>query len=375
MVALILEQDQHSRAVLGEMLGDLGFEDVFPATGFLEIEYLIRQNLGRIRLILSSTAILDGPDIPLTRLIIREPPLHLVPFILMMNGGLDVPLNRMAERLSRVDGSLRKPFGIQQLEQSISTAHRRRSSLRSSLLVLGPSLAPQFAESFYACRNLVHWQEVVPLHSAAELGEKIDRLGFRVGGILLDPGLCDAAVITRISKYRKTHEGSTIPIAALGRDAERIAAMRPFFDQFFDLPDPTEPVEWEEIVLRMSHRTLLAWDSREIIGKCRKALGAGKLPLAQGLAKRGLGLDGERWEFRELAGTVALRQGNRELATRHFRAAQQANPCSPFAYINLIELLQGAELESILTLALAYCPRHPQVLAAVSRRRGLGADA
>lgn len=347
----------------------LGYDTVLSATTLNEVEYFIRQNLGQIRLILSSDAEVDALDIPLTRAVIRQPELHLVPFVLMLNGGRSSSINGIQgdDQRSRVDGVIKKPFGTLQLKESIELAHRRRNSLRSSLLVLGPESATLFSEAFYACRNLVHWQEVVPVSSTEALGRKIKELGFRVGGILIDPAHCDASVIARIMRFKKSFEGSMAQVAVLSRDPVQVADIRLYCDHFFDSPHESEPVEREEILLRMSRRLILGWESRHLAGQGRQALGNGDIKIAEKLAKKGLSLDPERGEFLELAGAVARRRGKKQEAIAQFVDAQRANPCSPFSYLNLIQLLEGPELERMLNLARAFCPRHPQVLAAIER--------
>jgi hypothetical protein len=350
--------------------GGLGYDAALSAADFSETEYLIHENKGRIRLILSSNIALEGFDLPLTRLILREPQLHLVPFILMLNSGRSSVLTRLGDRLTRVDDGLRKPFGINQLKESISKGQRRRASLRSSLLVLGPQIAPPLAEAFYACRNLVHWREVIPVSSVEMLDEKIKELGFRIGGIVLDPALCDASITARIAKFRKTYEGNTIPIALLSKNPAQIGDVRLSCDLFFDMPNRAETPDWEVIVLRMSRRTLLAWDGRELIAQGRQALNKNQLSVAASLAKRALLLDAERWEFNELAGGVAAKENKKTEAIEHFRAALETNPCSPFAYLNLIELVDEEQRAQILKLGESYCARHPQILAAIARSKG-----
>jgi CheY-like chemotaxis protein len=374
MLALIHDEDPHSRSALRPLLagdGGIGYKTTLTVADIHEAEYLVRQNGDRIKLILAARGPRDGLDLPIARLVMDHPELNSVPFILMSNDWLPSSLSRIRSHYSRIDDCLPKPFGRQQLQQSLSRAHRSRARHRDSLLVVGREWAPRITEALYTCRSLVHWREVIAVSSADELENQLETLGFRAGGIVVDPGACDARVIALLARFKKTTHGLGTPIAALSRDPQVIRDLRCHCDIFLDRSHVSEPLDWEELVTLLSRRVLFFWDARQLLTRGRQALKTGNPAWVASLARQGLMIDPDRWEFRELAGAAAGGEGKGFEAIEHFRAALAMNPCSPFPYLNLLRLPAGSERTRIMAVAEAYCFAHPQIRAEIARLREL----
>ena len=182
MLAILLEDDQHSREVMISLLNSIGYESVLCASSIEEATYFFKQNSSQIRLIISAHTSNMGPDLPLSRLIIQNRALDLIPLLLVTNDSMPKKLPVFYNRLSRVDDLLSRPFGLNRLKASIEFAHHRRAELRSTLFYLGSNHGNELAEAVYAGSKQFHWKKVINTLSLQELVSQMKTVGFSFAG-------------------------------------------------------------------------------------------------------------------------------------------------------------------------------------------------
>jgi hypothetical protein len=381
MIAIVLEEDQHSRDVIGKMLARLGYTSVLFAGTLEEVGYLINEHAKGLALILASDRAAGGVDIPFSRWVIQSRELDAVPFVVMRDTWLAAPSFVMkTPRHSRVDFTLGRPFGAAKLGAAIAAAQRRRATIRNTLVVMGAECATRAASELFNFGADCHWKSVLPVRTPREFDEALSAAGFRVGGILLSTQAFPQGerdpLLERLGQFRCSPQGrpAMTPVAAYGADPLSASWLRPYCDVFFpgatEVGNPSGPEGsvWKRVLSSLSSRLIYGGEVVSLICAARKTIKSGSFKEADRAIKAGLKLDGDRWELLELAGVVSLKQHAAAVAAEFFEDALETNPCSPLSHLSLLEILSAsgdahrARLKLAREQALAYCPHHPQIL-------------
>ncbi len=355
MLAILLEDDQHSREVMISLLNSIGYESVLCASSIEEATYFFKQNSSQIRLIISAHTSNMGPDLPLSRLIIQNRALDLIPLLLVTNDSMPKKLPVFYNRLSRVDDLLSRPFGLNRLKASIEFAHHRRAELRSTLFYLGSNHGNELAEAVYAGSKQFHWKKVINTLSLQELVSQMKTVGFSFGGVIIDEDMVTDALVDWAKAFKKAHLGALTPICVLGRDPNKIKNMRTVADLFCEQNEYLN-----EMLSLISNRLFYQWEMRDQIKEIRELIKQQKFSSAKKMLSKVSGLDPERWEILELEGSLAMEEGRIEDAIERFESAMVTQPCSAFSHLSLLTLTGNDRV--ILERALSFCPHHPEIL-------------
>ena len=358
MVAILLEDDQHSREVLSAMLNQLGFTTVLAATSIDEAEYFFSQKKGQVRLIVSSDTSGEGPDLPLSRMVIQNRSLDMAPFVLLTNDWRPAGLSRFRTRLSRVDDVLARPFSISDLKGSLSSAHQRRARLRSSLIVFGTQHSELIERSVFSGSDDFHWKTIIKIQDVQALKKTMEDHPFYIGGILVEPAKNNLELLSWINQFKKTNVGSYTPIGVLSTQAEQILPFRTSADLFFN-----EESDWTQVLTILSKRATLHWEMKLALQEIRQLIKANQVKQAMKELLLALEHDDNRWELLELSGVLRGKGGKSATAIHDLRKALSTQPCSPFAYLTMMELITGEQKQKIIQEALQYCPQHPRIRA------------
>lgn len=352
MACIILEKDDHSRKALQSLLIEFGYNPIYTTGNLRKFEHYLQ------KIDPEGSLIISGLDSELTKLaaesLAHRSNLFLVPMIQLINGwGWATPFLKRDSFDSRIDNWLARPLSPETLLGGIQLAQLQRAQKRSTLIVY----SKREVENHKHLREIKtqHWQNIVVVHNNQLLFEEYYRHQQTVGAFLVEPRDLDIEAIDWLRRFKKTPIGLVTPIAALSRDPLWIQEVRTLCDVFFENASL-------QTLTALSKRSVYAWAARDIIRECRKSIRTGQLRMSTQLIKSGLKMDDRRFEYHELAGLIARQIGQTKLAIHHFKMALKDNPCSPFPYLNLIQLIQEkSERELIMKMGIGFCPAHPQL--------------
>ena len=356
MLAIVLDEDQHSQKVLASLLQQLGYTQILHAHGVDELDFYCSQNLNRIRLIVSAFRHEEGLDLPISRITLKHASLNLTPLVFTTNGQLLFKLNFRRSRFSRIDSYIHRPFGIEALKDGIAEAHERRGSFRNVLLIYGKESISAI-EATYRENNFSHWKETVFAENFADLQKKYQEYGFKLGGILFDSKhTVEPHIEGWLNRIRKDLQGSTLVIGVLGQDAKAVIPFRLHANIFFDLE-----ASWETVLDQLSERLLHDWESKMFFKRAKEQLKNKNLKRALTILKNAGKKISLTWELLELQGIAASQEGDLISASDQFLQALKMNPCSPSPYLQLLEISPPEQRKELALKALEYCPEHPQI--------------
>lgn len=365
MIAIILEESTHARQVLTKMLTVLGYDVVLSSPHIDEVCFFINQNLSRVKVILSSSTFEDGPDFPLSRLVIQNRELDLTPLIYIQNESHFYSQRKNKPNpLSRIDDSLTKPFILKDLKASIELAQQRRAELRNTVLVFGkPGLRENAMEAMYECGDSTHWKEVISASSFESLKETIAKNGFRVGTLWIESAFLTPGVVQWLRLFKRSALGAQTPVVFLSQSPEFALQVRPYCDLF--IPDP-ETISgkqnlWKRLMVKTSRRLVYSWRLKDLLSSAREFIKSDEIKLAHKKIKEALSIDPFRWEVQELAGLLAEKAGKNEIAIENFKSELATQPFAPLPHIKLILLSFGDEKVKAIHAAALSCPQHPQI--------------
>lgn len=364
MVAIILEENSHTRQVLVKMLSALGYDSVLGASHIDEVCFFINKNLNHVKLILSSSTFEDGPDFPLSRLVIQNRELDLTPMIYIQNEGHFYSQYRYPNPLSRIDDALTKPFILKDLKASIILAHQRRAQLRNMILIFGKSkLRENAIEAMYDCNESLHWKEVLSVDTFENFKETIGKCGFRIGGILIEPDCFSSQLLSWLRLFKRSPLGAETQIVFLSQAPALAHEVRPFCDLFIPDPQftPLKHSDWKQLILNLSRRLVFSLRLKDLLSSARECIKNDRLVVAQQKVKEAFKVDPTRWELHELSGVLAEKQGLKDAAVKSFKNELLTQPFAPLPHLKLIQLTSGIEKKKIIENAAAYCPQHPQI--------------
>ncbi len=372
MVAIILEENNHTRLVLTKMLSVLGYESVLSSSHIDEVCFYISQNLNRVKLILSASSVDDGPDFPLSRLVIQNRELDLTPMVYIQNESHFYSQARHPNPLSRIDDTLTKPFIVKDLKASIVRAHQRRAALRNTILILGNQLHRENAiEAMYDSQDSTHWKEVLSADTFESFKAAVLKGGFRVGSILIAPEFLSHQLVAWLRLFRRSPHGIETPIAFLSQDPGLAHEIRPHCDLFVSDPKTValKMGMWRQLLLNLSRRLLHGWQLRDLLATAKDKIKSGDVGSAKKNLKQALALDSTRWEAHELEGILAEKSGKTEAAIESFKTELGLQPFAPLPYLKLIQLASVSDRDRFITSAAVYCPHHPQIQALIGQAK------
>lgn len=356
MLAIVIDENQHSRNVISSMLKTLGYAQTIECVDFHDFDIQCSLYGKKINLIISALQQAEGLDFPLSRMLIQNQNLNLAPLVFLTNRRFNLRLSFGRSRLSRIDSYIPRPFGLDQLQKGIIEAHQRRSEFRNMVLILTRETTSAAVEASYTDRKQSHWEEAVFVHSIQELKARYNENDFKIGGIVFDHKLIDSSTRRWLKRMRKTSLGASTIISILGRTPAEVLPLRDEANFFFD---PKE--EWDVILKAMSMRLRRDWEAKFILKKIRCSQKA-----QQGsIVKRLLSICEKRnlphWEFEEQRGILALSLNQPVQAVYHFQKALEANPAAASVYVRLIPQLSPPLQYRVINKAKNYCPLHPEI--------------
>ena len=360
MIAIVVSEDQYLQRTASLLLTRLGYHTVLTTDHIDEASYFFSHYLEQINLILFESPMDESSDLPLARLVIQKSELNFIPLIFTSNHSKTPSFFSFQQhQLSRVDVTLSKPFGINQLKNSIAMAHRRRANLRNRLVVFSDDLVGRIAETIYIKALPMHWKEVIGVKDLNELKEQLSKNSFRIGGVLIDPGCKSPALSAFLRQYKKSFLGGHTPLAILGTDPEEVAQFRLSGDLFFDLKTHSR----SELLSLLSKRLIYSWEVRDLLFRVKGLQKEKDFKGAAHLIRRGLKLDPNRWELLRGMAKIHEATGDKKKAIEFFEKALLTNPCDPYSYLSLISMFEGHSGQRAKTLQLAnlYCSGHPQI--------------
>jgi CheY-like chemotaxis protein len=367
MLAMLLEDDQHSRDVLARLLNKIGYSKVISAASIEEARYHFAEKGLEIRLIISSAGKV-GPDLPLARMAIQNPDLDLCPFVLMTDHWRPRNLRIHRQRMSRVDAVLSRPFGMKKLQHAIAEGHYRRAFFRSTLLLVGIDHEGRLNNAIFEDGDRFHWKKLVTVKNTAELITRVSELKTQLGGILIDPDALEPRMNDWLSAFKRSHMGSITPLVVMSRDPAKIVSLRLIGDLFCDdFQHPSSSERIKPMLSILSSRLLHHWEMCSQLNEIKHCLKIKQPKRARKLLRNSFNLDPARWELLELAGKHAIQTGNHDAAKRFFTKSIEGNPCSPLGYLNIFPFLSPPEKQKWISGAQLYCPRHPQILSYAKR--------
>ena len=354
MLAIVLDDDQHSQKVLTSLLHQLGYYQVLQAHGIEEFDFYCNQH-PNIRLIVSGFRLEEGLDLPITRVLLKYPTLHTVPLVFMTNSRLRFNLNFKRARYSRIDSYLHRPFGLEALRIAIGKAHARRGLIRNVLLIYGKQTTGAI-EATYRESNTSHWKETVFAETFADLKNKYKEYAHKIGGILFDPNHAHSPQLEGfLNRIRKEPMGSTLVIGVLGQTPKEIHSFRVHSDLFFE-PN----LSWPFILEQLSAHFLSDWQLKNHLKLSKELLKLKKPKKACALLQKDRTLP-NTWQKMELQGLIEAQLNHPEKSQTYFLKALDLNPCAPSIYLHLLQTLSDTEKEKMAQKALEYCPNHPQI--------------
>ena len=355
MIGILLEDDFHCREVLIGFLQECGYTTVFCAANVDEASFYFSEYTQQIKIIVCGNMNSLGLDLPLSRLIIQNRSLDLVPLVMLTNEVFSSSDLSNQHRLSRLDAVLQRPFGKKTFKKAIFKAHERRALLRNHLIYYGKKFNTEISETVYAESDQFHWRKVSNVTSIQELKESIHQVGFQLGSVCIDEDLITDELVTYLKKFKKEILGSVTSLCIFGHDPFKIRGLRNSGDLFYDTDQPLS-----EMLSLLSLRMQCQFEMKELLHEIRHALKQKNIKEASELLYQAMQLDHKRWELLELSGIIEKEKKNFKQAEDFFIKALETHPCSAFSYLNLISISQQSE--TILKKAILYCPLHPEIL-------------
>jgi CheY-like chemotaxis protein len=351
MLAVIQENDQHSREVLTMMLREFGFAQVQATTHLEETLYFLEKEQDTIDLVVSSYSEGDGLDFPISRVILKNPKLDRCPLIVLTENWRNKSFSPFKSRLSRVDQVLSRPFGRASLEEAVASAFEHRAKFRNTLVFYGTEASAKIIEEEIFSNPQLQWKSLVAFQDPKIFSHYLFHSDRRLGGVLFeaDAKVKDAA--SELRRFKRSRMGSAIPITCFGQDPEFISPFVTFLDLSFDHSE-----SWLSVLEILSQRSTYSWRVGRMVSSIRQAIKEEKPKLAKRFLNEARAKDEDRWEVLELGGYLEKKS---ELLLK----ALDTQPCSPFAYLRLLELLEGSQRRAILQKSALYCPRHPELMA------------
>ena len=355
MIGILLEDDFHCREVMIGFLQECGYTTVFCAANVDEASFYFSEYAQQIKIIVCGNMNSLGLDLPLSRLIIQNRSLDLVPLVMLTNEVFSSNDLNNQHRLSRLDAILQRPFGKRTFKKAICKAHERRALLRNHLIYFGDKLNTEISETVYAESEHFHWRKVSNASSIQELKDAVQQVGFQLGSICIDEDFINDELVTYLKKFKKEILGSVTSLCVFGQDPLKIRGLRSSGDVFYDTHHPLN-----EMLSLLSCRIQFQFEMKEDLHLIRHALKQKNIKKASELLSQSMQLDQMRWELLELSGMIEVEKKNFKQAEGIFMKALETQPCSAFSYLNLIAISQQSE--AILKKAIQYCPLHPEIL-------------
>lgn len=361
MTAIILERDEHSRAVMAKLLLQLGFSHILAAPNLHRCQYFLARYGSKVSLIVASEMAPGQVFAEFGDLLAHNVNTGFVPLLQVQDNWLSKIRQAMAS--SRIDGQIARPFGLKKLQIAVERAHVNRGRHRDLILLVDEN-SPQLADLE---TSVFHWREM-RVQTPEQLREHLENPSSRLGAILIHPKIgASSQIANALEKFKRTHAGRLTPAAVLSRNPVAIREFRLVADLFFEHPE-SNAKKWSEVLSQLSRRTIYGYGMRNLIISGRRAMKEQNTRHCLQLAKIGLNLDPTRREMHELAGAALELQGRHTRAADHFKRALNENPCSPFPYLRLLDLLKDdRELSQVANMGQRFCPAHPQVLKASER--------
>ena len=395
MPALIFSHEESVVSSLHQFCQDLRDKEIFVCEDITTVREILEREGPRINLVLTSW----GPQVPAFCAALLEyeekfPAFRSTPLVQILPYRPAVPQSWVSalsnatrgatrdERNNRIDSLLIRPFDRSRFQAAVKAAYERRALLRSTILLLGDSIGSVALKLLQSAEKSApgHWTSALLAHKKEDLSSRFDKYGSKIGAIVIEPSSTDATLLQQVSAFHKTPLGRQLPIIVLGQSAETVSSLRSFTDVFMDFDLQNSPrAESVRAALELaSQRLTKNWIVQEFMERHKELLkreheeGNTQTPrwisffkkkdLPLKLLKKALETD-SRWEVHESLARLLMKRGQHALAIRHFQQTLETYPCSPRAYLSLIELLDPAssEYSELLRRAQLYCPNVPQV--------------
>jgi CheY-like chemotaxis protein len=350
MLAIVLENDQHSRDAITNMLHRLGYS-VLHAEHVDEAIYFFSREKNKISLVTSSVLANYAEDLPISRFLLKTPELNLCPLLVSVDEWLQKLPTPFQNRFSRIDAVIRKPFYESHLQQGIVKAHERRSRLRNTLLIYGADALADLEESVFSTAKESHWKLAIRLNTHEELSQVLTHTEFRVGGLIIPAELGTPDVVKELRQFKRTPMGAATPVCILGDfDSNLSHDLRLIGDVFFEKSFSSAVVSHT-----LSDRLIHHWEAQHTLKKVDLAMKSHKISVEPKDLKSLLKRDPRRWESLAAAGQLFKDQ-------KLLKKALKTNPYSPKIHLSLYHLSSLSERPAIAERAKFYCPRHPEIL-------------
>jgi tetratricopeptide (TPR) repeat protein len=403
MASLVFSHEESVVGSLHQFCQDLRDKEIFVCEDIATAREILEREGPRINLVLTSW----GPQVPAFCAALLEyeekfPAFRSAPLVQILPYRPAVPQSWVSalsnatrggatrdERNNRIDSFLIRPFDRSRFQAAVKTAYERRALLRSTILLLGDSIGSGALKLLQSAEKSApgHWTSALLAHKKEDLSSRLDKHGSKIGAIVIEPSSTDATLLQQVSAFRKMPLGRQLPIIVLGQNAETVASLRSFADVFmdFDLQNSSRAESVRAALELASQRLTTNWIVQEFMERHKEFLKQEhekKLPanstdntkwprwisffkktdMPLKLLKKALETD-PRWEIHESLGRLLMKRGRKDLAIRHFQQALETYPCSPRAYLSLMELLDpnSQAYSELIRRAQLYCPNVPQV--------------
>lgn len=342
------------------MLRDLGQRVVLTASTLDEALTLIRENSEHLTLLVSEwSAVTDGD--PRLAAALSTPILSQRCTWLLIATQWELG-SKLEQEGSRIDGNIYQPFARPMLASAIARASARRATFRRGILLLGSRLAPRIGE-------LVNWPQdgfiFRTLYSAetpAQAQAILDREP-SLGAVIVDPASKATAFVPLVRKFKRTPTGIALPILCASQVASETHDFRLLADLFVSAEEFESPRGIRRVLELLSSRVVHGWYTHLQQFTARELIRDGFVREAAGPLLLALRSDPNRWESHILMGDLMMARNDVKEARLWYERALRLNPCSPYAHLRLISLVQPNERPLIIEKALSYCPHHPQLSA------------